>query len=104
MPDREIHEAVTMMVLGYKYSEVHRWLDGTYNGRNWRTHRIARHNRKAINKRYKKGSGKWMAARLHVVIDWLNSYKIFILPRDEEEVKRLLFEHGVVSRQRRRRS
>lgn len=103
MPDREIHEFVSVMVLGHKYTKVHRWLDGTFNGFNWRVHRIARHHQEAINAKYKVGSGKWMAANLHVIIDWLNSYKVFILPKNAQDVERLLLEHGIVPRQRRRR-
>ena len=96
MPHRKAHENISVMILGHKYTKVHRWLDGTFNGKNWRTHRVARHHRKAIRRRFKVGSGQYQAAMLHVFADLMKSFNLIYIPENEEDVKRVFSEHGVM--------
>lgn len=96
MPHRQAHENASKMVLGYKYTIVHRWLDGTFTRRKWRTHRIDRHHLDAINKKFKEGSGQYKAAILHVLCDFMMSFNLICIPKDRNDVKRIFIEHGVM--------
>lgn len=96
MPYRKAHENVSVWVLGHKYTRVHQWLDGTFTRRKWRTHRLDRHHQDAINKKFKKGSGQWKAANLHVILDLAISFGMVYLPKDREDLKRIFMERGIL--------
>lgn len=89
MPHPEIHEYIDELVFGRKYPHVHKWIDGTFDGTNGRTHWITRHHIKAINEHFDSLIDREVA-RLHVIVDWLFYYKIFLLPKDEAEVRKYL--------------
>ena len=94
MPHRKTHERTSVWILGHKYSKVHAWLDGTFNGRNWRTHRLSRHHMQAINSRYKAGSNLWKAARLHVLLDLAISFDMMYIPKDRKDVEEIFMRRG----------
>lgn len=92
------HCEITRMVFGSDFSDVHRWLDGTfaqfpddspYN------HWLPHHHLKAIKDRFTSNSDEFRAACLHVVCDWLWHWDEWHLPEDREEVGILLRECGV---------
>lgn len=94
MPHPSIHEHVDKCVFGRSYPHVHKWIDGTFDGTNGRRHWIARHHIKAIDEHFESDIEK-KVARLHVMVDWLFYYKMFLLPRNELEVKGYLRLFGV---------
>lgn len=96
MAARKSHEFVSVWILGHKYTRVHQWLDGTFSKRKWRTHRIDRHHLHAIKQKYKEDSGKYRAALLHVLIDFHQSFGLLYIPKDKEDVKKILIDHGVM--------
>jgi len=94
MPHPKIHEMIDRLIFGKSFSFVHWWMDGRFNGKNGRVHWIYRHHEKAIREHFDNKVLR-QVARLHVLVDWLFYYKIAVVPRDENEVKRLLEQHGV---------
>ena len=85
------------IVFGKRFPNVHKWVDGCFNGVNGRTHWINRHHEEAINKHFCSCGGEILrrVAKLHVIIDWIFYYKVIHLPKNSDEVKRMLREHGV---------
>ncbi len=110
MPDPKYHESVDILLFGRAFPEVHKWIDGAFDGTNGRTHWQFRHHLAAINEKYPPlsqleilesvGKGHYVSfnlvAKIHVIIDWLWYYRTFYLPVDQEAVKMKLREFGVV--------
>jgi len=96
MPHKKAHENSSIWILGHKYSRVHQWLDGTFTRRKWRTHRLDRHHRDAINKKFKEGSGEWKAANLHVLLDMTLSFGMIYIPKDRKDLERIFIERGIL--------
>jgi len=104
MPQPKIHEQIDMEIFGKSYfDKVHKWIDGTFNGTNGRTHWINRHYVLAVLEHFNPKDfpdGEYreqliMVARLHILMDWMFYYKRIILPLTQQEVIRELRSEGV---------
>ena len=103
MPAPRIHEMIDFEVFGETYPKVHKWIDGTFNGTNGRTHWINRHHYKAIlehfnskdypDKQYREQLIR--VARMHVKLDWIFYYKQIILPKTRKDVILNLARNGI---------
>lgn len=85
------------MIFGRTFPEVHKWIDGKFDGTNGRTHWIHRHHLKAINEEYPlqpEDTLENMVARVHVIVDWLYYYKRIVFPESREDVIRELETEG----------
>ncbi len=99
MPDPRFHETIDKMLFGRGFPEVHKWIDGAFNGTNGRTHWQYRHHLAAINEQYPlipEDYQENLVARIHVMVDWLWYYRTFCMPENSEAVKTKLREFGVV--------
>jgi NADH:ubiquinone oxidoreductase subunit E len=99
MPEPKIHEVIDILIFGKSYPEVHKWIDGAFNGTNGRTHWKYNHHLAAIQEKYPllpEDREENIAARVHVMVDWLWYYRTFYMPIDSEAVKTKLREFGVV--------
>lgn len=103
MPNPKIHPRIDLNVFGEEYPEVHKWIDGTYDGTNGRTHWVNRHHLDAIwNEAYrlypietKERERFIQVASLHVLMDWAFYYKRIILPKTRREVIEELAKEGI---------
>jgi hypothetical protein len=98
MPHPKIHERIDLEVFGKAYPEVHKWIDGAFDGTNGRTHWIDRHFRTAILEHFIDNPDKdhlIQVAMLHVIVDWLYYYKRIVFPQIREDVIRELRSEGV---------
>jgi len=95
MPHPKIHEELTVHVFGRRFEDVHKWIDGAFDGTNGRTHWIHRHHEEAINNKYSNCGIRRKIARIHVLVDWMWYYHIIFFPKNQQEVIDKLREHGV---------
>lgn len=103
MPHPKIHERVDSEIFGESYPEVHKWIDGTFDGTNGRTHWISRHYVIAIYEKFNpedypdkmQRERLIQAAKLHILVDWIFYYHRFLMPITSEDVVRELRSEGV---------
>jgi hypothetical protein len=104
MPNPKIHEDIDWKIFGESYPEVHKWIDGTYNGTNGRTHWIDTHYTIAIYDKYnpkdypdtKQRERFVEVAKMHVMFDWALYYKRVLLPISRDDVIRELRSEGIL--------
>lgn len=97
---RRDHEAITKILLGDGYTEVHKWIDalaGPFfdNGCPY-MHWVKRHNLKALRDKYgDQTSPEFMAGLLHIQCDLLSHFRTFTpTPKTESDVKKILKNKG----------
>lgn len=103
MPAPKLHEQIDKEVFGEVYPDVHKWIDGTFNGKNGRIHWINRHYVRAILEKFnpedypKKEKRKRLiaVAKLHIFYDWAFYYHKICLPFSREEVIKELNSQGI---------
>jgi len=98
MPHPKIHEKIDKIIFGRSFPEIHKWIDGTFDGTNGRTHWINRHHKEAIDNQYTRFYRQ--IAYLHVMVDWLWYHRIICVPKNAEEVKEMLQKFGVFVNER----
>lgn len=93
----KMHEEIDKIVFGRAFPNVHKWIDGCFNGKNGRTHWIHRHHEKGIHDYFCSCGSEVLrrVAKLHVMVDWMWYHAVLCLPKNSDDVKRLLKEHGV---------
>jgi hypothetical protein len=105
MPAPQIHGEIDIELFGHNYfDEVHKWIDGSFNGTNGRTHWVNRHYVQAImahfnSKDYPDELRRQRlieVAKFHVLIDWIWYYKQIVLPQTREDVIKELAKNGVL--------
>lgn len=104
MPNPKIHEDIDKAVFGEVYPEVHKWIDGTYNGTNGRTHWVNHHYVAAVYEHFnpvdypdkEKRLRLIQVARLHIMYDWVFYYHRVVLPLFREDVIRELRSEGIL--------
>ena len=103
MPAPQLHEIIDLNVFGKAYPEVHKWIDGAYDGHNGRVHWVNRHYVMAILDHFnprdypdkEKRNRLQRVAKLHVMYDWAFYYKRIYLPLSREDVVRELGSEGI---------
>lgn len=103
MPAPQLHEIIDLEVFGESYPEVHKWIDGSFNGTNGRTHWVNRHFVMAILDHFnpreypdkKRREILQRVAKLHIMYDWAFYYKRICLPLDRRDVVRELQSEGI---------
>lgn len=100
MPHPEIHEKIDLEIFGKSFPEVHKWIDGTFNGSNGRVHWLNRHYKMAILEHFSPVNTPEKhllvsVAMIHVMVDWLYYYQRLIFPLTREDVERELRSQGV---------
>lgn len=104
MPDPRIHDEINEKIFGKPYSEVSKWIDGSYDGHNGRTHWVNRHYLMAILTHFnptdfpdrEKRERLIQVARLHIIYDWAFYYHRVVLPLFREDVIRELRSEGIL--------
>jgi hypothetical protein len=103
MPQPEIHEDVDLEVFGQAYPEVHKWIDGTFDGTNGRTHWVNRHYVRAVLEHFnlhdypdKQRRRKLIrVAKLHIMFDWAFYYHRVVCPYTRQDVINELRSEGI---------
>ena len=105
MPNPKIHEQIDFELFGKSYFDlVHKWIDGTFNGTNGRTHWVNRHYVQAILEHYNADDfpdGELrrrliLVAKMHVMMDWMFYYHRLVLPHSRYDVIHELHSEGIV--------
>lgn len=103
MPDPRIHDEINLLIFGEPYTEVSKWIDGSFNGMNGRVHWKNRHYIQAIldhfnSKDYPNKEERTrfiLVAKLHILMDFMWYYKQIVLPQTKEDVIKELARNGI---------
>ena len=104
MPNPKIHETIDLEVFGEVYPEVHKWIDGSFDGTNGRTHWANKHYVMAILMHFnpedypdkEKRERLISVAKLHILYDWAFYYHRVCLPLARGDVIRELRSEGIL--------
>lgn len=80
------HVAITEIMFGSGYDEVHIWLDELYKPHLGFLHWKYRHHERAIEEKYEYGTIEYEVAIFHVLCDWFSHCRLYHIPKDEDEV------------------
>jgi hypothetical protein len=105
MPNPKVHGEIDIELFGHNYfEEVHKWIDGTFDGTNGRTHWANRHYVGAVL--YHFNSKDFpdddirrrliSVAKMHILFDWSFYYHRIVLPYSREDVIRELRSEGII--------
>lgn len=103
MPAPKIHEDVDLPIFGGVYPEVHKWIDGTFDGTNGRTHWVNRHYMGAVRAHFnyidypdeELRLKLIKVATLHIMFDWAFYYHRIFLPYSRKDVVDALRSEGI---------
>lgn len=103
MPNPKLHEKIDEATFGKSYPEVHKWIDGTFDGTNGRTHWIDTHYVEAVLEHFnltdypddEQRHRLISVAKLHIMFDWAFYYKRIVLPWYRKDVENELASEGV---------
>lgn len=105
MPNPKIHEEIDFELFGESFfDDVHKWIDGSFNGTNGRTHWVNRHYVQAILEHFnpkdfpdpQRRAKLIRIAKLHVMFDWAFYYHRIVLPYSRQDVIDELHSEGIV--------
>jgi len=104
MPNPRIHEDIDQEIFGESYPEVHKWIDGSFNGSNGRTHWANRHFVMAIYEHFNhrdypdriRRERLISIAKMHIMYDWAFYYHRVVLPLTRDEVIKELRSEGIL--------
>lgn len=104
MPAPRIHEKIDFEAFGEIYPEVHKWIDGTFDGKNGRVHWVNRHYVMIVLQKFnpkdfpdkEKRERLIAVAKLHILLDWIWYYKQIVLPQTHQDVIEELAKNGVL--------
>jgi hypothetical protein len=103
MPAPKIHEDIDLPIFDGVYPEVHKWIDGTFDGTNGRTHWVNRHYVGAIRAHFNSADFPdeqlrlklIKVATLHIMFDWAFYYHRVFLPYTRQDVIDALRSEGI---------
>lgn len=103
MPAPKLHEQIDREVFGESFPYVHKWIDGTFNGKNGRVHWVNRHYLRAVLEKFnpkdfsnkEKRKRLIAVAKLHILYDWAFYYHKIYLPFSREDVIKELNAQGI---------
>ena len=104
MPNPKIHMQIDTELFEKEYPEVHKWIDGTFDGTNGRTHWVNRHYVKSVLEHFNKKDFPEktlrkkliMIAKLHIMFDWSFYYHRIVLPFHLQDVIDELRSEGIL--------
>jgi len=104
MPNPRIHEDIDQEVFGESYLEVHKWIDGSFNGSNGRIHWANRHYVQVVLDHFnptdypdeQHRERLIEVAKFHILLDWAFYYHRVVLPLTRDEVVRELRSEGIL--------
>ena len=98
--NKKEHLKIDENVISKTFPHVHEWLDS--DAVNWPetehslyNHWVKHHSIESIDKKYSIREWENAVAKLHVICDWLFHFGNFILPANQDAVRKHLREHGV---------
>ena len=98
--DRREHLKIDRIIFGRPFDHVHKWLDS--EAVNWSetehssyNHWVKHHSIESIDEKYSIEQVENNVAKLHVICDWLFHWGAWILPVNQDSIRKHLREYGI---------